>query len=155
QMRRVGIALLLIAVTGLGACSGASSNAANGKTLQGSFERLDGGRSDLATYRGKPTVVNFFSSTCVPCQTEMPALERAHQQLGDKVSFVGMDVQDTVEGGKSFVDATEVTYDVGRDPNGAILQDLDGVLMLPTTAIADANGKIVWLHTGALNSTDI
>jgi thiol-disulfide isomerase/thioredoxin len=141
-----------VAVVLLGACSGGSSG--SGKALDGNFEKLSGGQASFADYRGKPVVVNFFSSTCVPCQTEMPALEKTKQQLGDQVRFLGMDVNDTVSSGQAFAEATGVTWDLARDPSGSILQGLGGTV-LPTTVVADGNGKVVWLHVGAVDVDDV
>jgi thiol-disulfide isomerase/thioredoxin len=137
----------------LTACSGGSS-AASGKSLNGDFEKLAGGQTSFENYRGRPVVVNFFSSTCIPCQTEMPALEKTKQQLGDQVAFIGMDVTDSAETGRAFAASTGVTWDLGRDPDASIMQGLGGIY-LPTTAIADGTGKVVWMHTGAVNVDDV
>ena len=96
----------------------------------------------------KPLVVNFFSSTCAPCVTEMPAFERVHQSRHD-VSFIGIDVQDQVGPGRKLIKRTGITYDALRDPPGDLLQEIGGV-GLPTTVLIDAKGRIVATHTGAL-----
>src|SRR4051812_29609950 len=96
-------------------------------------------------------VVNFFSSTCVPCVAEMPALEQVHRQVGDQVTFLGLNVQDTVDGGKAFVESTGVTWELGRDPDAAILQEVVHGVGLPTTVILDAEGRIVFSHLGKLD----
>jgi thiol-disulfide isomerase/thioredoxin len=150
-MRRVvvvWIACALLVV--LAACSGGSSP----KTLDASFTRFDGSQASTRDYRGKPLLVNFFSSTCVPCQTEMPALEQVHRKEGAAIAFLGLDVQDTVASGKAFVETTGVTYDMGRDPDASILQGLGGTA-LPTTVLLDANGKIVYQHLGKLDVDEL
>jgi cytochrome c biogenesis protein CcmG/thiol:disulfide interchange protein DsbE len=63
---------------------------------------LDGQSYDIDTYRGRWVVVNFFSTTCVPCQQEHPELlsfARIHQQKGDAevVSIVFQDDPDKVK----------------------------------------------------------
>jgi len=138
------LALLIVTV----GCAGPTSAP---KKLTAPFTRLDGTQASFADYQGRPVVVNFFASTCVPCQTEMPAFEKIHQQLGDKIAFVGIDVQDTVEGGRSFVAAVKVTWDIGRDPNADILSQLGGT-GLPTTVVLDRAGTIVFTHLGALDA---
>jgi len=142
----IACALLLVLV----GCGGGSAD----KTVDASFTRFDGSRASVRDYRGKPVVMNFFSSTCVPCQTEMPALEHIHRTAGDKVAFLGLDVQDTVESGKAFVESVGVTWDMGRDPDASILQSLGGTA-LPTTVLLDANGRIVYQHLGALQVSDL
>src|SRR5687768_6208379 len=59
------------------------------------FAKLDGGLGALTDYRGKPLVVNFFGSWCVPCRKEMPALESVFKAVGDKVAFVGLAIHDS------------------------------------------------------------
>lgn len=142
--------LAVAAVVALAACSSGGSGR-NGQPIDATFKRFDGTTGTLAEYRGKPVVVNFFSSTCIPCQTEMPALEKVHQSLGDQVTFLGMDVQDTVEGGRAFVETVGITWELGRDPDASILQDAVGGIGLPTTVVLDRSGRIAFSHLGALD----
>ena len=81
----------------------------------------------------------------------MPALEKVHRTLGDQVTFLGMDVQDTVEGGKAFIDTVGITWELGRDPDGAVLQDLVRGVGLPTTVVLDRDGRIAFTHLGPLD----
>lgn len=111
------------------------------------YALFDGGEASVADYAGTPVVLNFFASWCVPCVREMPAFEQVHQELGDEVAFLGIDVQDSATRGRELVDDTGVTYDVGRDPDGSMLTAYGGVAM-PTTVLIDADGTIVHLRSG-------
>ncbi len=78
------------------------------------YVTLDGVEVDFDEFRdGRPALVNFFSETCVPCVTEMPDLEEAHQAHGDEVAFLGLAYPDTSEQAQELVDRTGVTYDIG------------------------------------------
>ena len=102
---------------------------------------------------GRPAVVNFFSTTCAPCVTEMPAFERVHRSRGD-VAFIGVDVQDQVAAGRKLIKRTGITYEALRDPPGDLLRNVGGV-GLPTTVLIDAKGRVVATHTGALTERDL
>jgi thiol-disulfide isomerase/thioredoxin len=116
---------------------------------------FEGRATTLATRvgHGRPTVVNFFSSTCAPCIREMPALERVHRRRRD-VSFVGIDVQDDVSTGRRFVKRTGITYEALRDPPADLLRAVDGI-GLPTTMVLDGSGRVVATHTGALTEATL
>lgn len=116
------------------------------------LEFLDGGTQQLAEVAGTgtPVVLNFWSSTCAPCLNEMPAIEQVSQQLGDKVTVIGIDSQDTAESGQKMVDQTGVTYRNARDPKGEI-STIFGALALPRTVLIDAGGTVVATHSGELN----
>jgi thiol-disulfide isomerase/thioredoxin len=116
-----------------------------------SFALLEGGTLRLADLRGTPVVVNFFATWCTPCVKEMPAFEQVHQELGDDVAFVGIDVRDSVSGAQELVERTGVTYTIGRDPSGEIFQDFDAVNM-PSTFLLAADGTVVASHAGALDA---
>jgi peroxiredoxin len=84
----------------------------------------------------------------------MPAFEEVHQRLGDEVAFLGLDVQDTVEDGQEFLEQMDITWDLGRDPDGTLVQRLGGVGM-PTTVLIDADGIVRVIHTGELSADEL
>src|SRR5262245_39959239 len=102
----------------------------------------------LSDLRGKPVVLNFWASTCTPCITEMPDLERVHQDFGDKVTFLGLQVQDGIENGKEMVEKTGVRYPIGRDTYGEVLRELGG-RGLPTTVVVAADGTVKAFYNGS------
>src|SRR6185436_1784612 len=44
---------------------------------------------DLTRYRGKPVVLNFWATWCVPCWDEHPVLTANAQMAGDRVQYLG------------------------------------------------------------------
>jgi thiol-disulfide isomerase/thioredoxin len=126
-------------VDGAGASSG-------GAVETMSLARFDGSTATLADYRGRPLVVNFFASWCAPCVREMSDFEQVHRDLSRRVAFLGVNVRDRVDDGRSIVARTGVSYDVARDPRGDLLQRLGGAAM-PTTALFDAQGRLILLQS--------
>ena len=119
-----------------------------------SLAKLAGGLSSIAAYRGKPVVVNFFASWCTECITEMPALQKVHGDLGDKIAFVGIDVRDATKDAQGFVRRTGVAYDILRDPAGQLTADV-GVINLPATFLVSPSGRVVAEHPGAFKESDL
>jgi thiol-disulfide isomerase/thioredoxin len=118
------------------------------------FELLGGGLGSLRDHAGTPMVVNLWYSRCVPCRTEMPALQSVHQQLGDRIAFVGLAVRDSPGAARDFVQETGVTYDIGLDRTGSLATDL-GVVTFPTTYLVDGHGEIVATHAGKLTAPQL
>jgi cytochrome c biogenesis protein CcmG, thiol:disulfide interchange protein DsbE len=115
--------------------------------------RLQGGGSvRLSAFRGKPVVVNFWSSTCAPCQKESPAIAQVARAVGDKVAFIGIDTADLRNAAIAFVKKKHVGYTVAYDPQGTIATRY-GVPGLPETFFLARSGKqIVGLQLGALTA---
>jgi thiol-disulfide isomerase/thioredoxin len=102
-----------------------------------------------------PVVVNFFGSWCVPCIEEMPAFERVHQVLGDRVAFVGMSNRErSPEDALAIVESTGVTYPTFDDPDASALTYFGG-LGMPTTVFIDVAGNVVDVHTGPLTEAEL
>jgi peroxiredoxin len=108
------------------------------------FTAFEGGTASLADYRGKPLVVNFWSSLCSLCIKEMPAIERVHQRYGDKVAFVGVAVADGENNARALARVTKVTYHLGLDESGQVGKAF-GLVNLPATVLVDPSGTVV--HT--------
>jgi len=111
---------------------------------------FEGGQFDLTSTRGRPVMVNFWASWCIPCEEEAATLERQSRAYRDRVAFIGVDVQDTEANAREFLRRFGVTYQNGRDPNGAISVDY-GMSGVPETYFIDRDGKIVRKWQGPLD----
>ncbi|HEY6354219.1 MAG TPA: TlpA disulfide reductase family protein, partial [Burkholderiaceae bacterium] len=40
------------------------------------FDKPEGGQLAMADFRGRPLVINFWATWCIPCVRELPALQR-------------------------------------------------------------------------------
>jgi thiol-disulfide isomerase/thioredoxin len=117
------------------------------------FEYWDGSPGTLRDFGGQPVVLNFFASWCAPCVEEMPDFETVHQELGDQVRFVGVNRPDQPEAAERIIDQTGITYEVVRD-HGTLLESLEGLVM-PTTVLITADGRIVRLHSGPMDAEQL
>jgi thiol-disulfide isomerase/thioredoxin len=75
--------------------------------------------ADLATLRGRVVVINFWASWCLPCRTEMPALEQVSRAyVGKPVTVVGVDASDARADAARFLQRIGVTYPTVYDKAG-------------------------------------
>jgi cytochrome c biogenesis protein CcmG/thiol:disulfide interchange protein DsbE len=101
----------------------------------------------LSTFRGRPLVINFWASWCVPCRTEMPLLEKAYRAEGGKVAFIGIDTNDTPAAARAFLGKVHVTYPTASDTKGSLAAKY-GLFGLPTTIFISSTGKVLGRHIG-------
>lgn len=114
------------------------------------LELIDGGNFNFSDYKGKPILINFFASWCLPCREEMPALEKVAHEYGPKgVVFLGIAVDDTEEKMKDFIAKYGVTFPVGLDKTAAIQKSF-GLYGIPTTYFIDKQGAINYFHSGSV-----
>ena len=111
---------------------------------------FDGGQFELAAAQGKPVVVNFWASWCIPCVEEAAVLEQGSRAYRDRVVFIGVNVQDTDPLARDFLRRFGVTYPNGRDATGTIAVEY-GMSGVPETYFVDRNGKLVRKWQGALD----
>ena len=171
-----GVALALALVAGCGGSDRAGSDGTEAQPANGAdaadaatattpgpaagpadqvvLHRFSGEPVSLADYRGRPLVVNFFASWCAPCIKEMPEFERVHQDLGDEVAFLGVNVRDRAEDGRRLADQTGVTFDLVRDPRGDLLVAVGGNAM-PTTAFVGADGRLALVQSRNYNAESL
>jgi cytochrome c biogenesis protein CcmG/thiol:disulfide interchange protein DsbE len=112
---------------------------------------LGGGEVTLSSLRGKPVVINFWASWCPPCRDEASVLEKMWQAYRNRgVTFIGVDIQDTEEAARAYIEEFQVTYPNGRDIDGRITIDY-GVSGIPVTFFIDGEGLIVSRWVGAVD----
>ncbi len=113
--------------------------------------RLGGGVPvRLASFRGKPTIVNFFASWCPDCRQELGAFGAVSLLDGAKVSFVGVDTNDpNPHLAERLLAKAGARYPVGVDPGGSVASSSYKIAYLPVTYFLDGAGRIVGAAYGA------
>nr|WP_051541128.1 redoxin domain-containing protein [Caldalkalibacillus mannanilyticus] len=81
----IGLLILALAFALFTTLSGDDSPVQIGQ-LAHPFELQDekGNRVELAQFRGKGVVLNFWAAWCLPCRNEMPLLEEEYQKRKDQ-----------------------------------------------------------------------
>ena len=104
--------------------------------------------------RGRPVLINLWYSTCQPCKREMPALQAAFAEFGDRIDFIGINPQDSAATMTSFADEIGVGYELFRDPNGSFTV-ANGIATYPTTLLVSRDGLVIDQIAGELSSDEI
>lgn len=118
------------------------------------FNDADGKETTLADFGGKITLVNLWATWCVPCRTEMPALDRLERDLGgDDFEVVAVNIdQNNEDRARAFLDEIAIeNLAFYSDPTTGVFRDLKSrglALGLPTTLLVDGAGCEVGLMQG-------
>jgi thiol-disulfide isomerase/thioredoxin len=150
---RASAAALAVALLLVG-CSGADQKAAIGKPAPG-FQAaaiVDGQRVDLSTFRGRPTLVNFWGSWCDPCRRELPRLVEA-EAAG--VAVVGVAVRDSRRLAREMLAEAGASWPSADDPDLRIARRWGVGGGFPVTFAVDPGGVVRGLHIGEMSSDDL
>ncbi len=104
---------------------------------------LDGKVHDLADYKGKVVLVNFWASWCPPCVKEMPSMQRLKEKMAGKPFVIlAINMAEPENEVRDFL-ATKVNVDfpILMDRDGAALKAWK-VFVFPTSFIVGPDGKI-------------
>jgi len=115
--------------------------AADGTTYQ--LNDLSGNPIRLADLRGKAVWVNFWTTWCPPCQSEVPILRDVSERYRDRgLELVAISVQETSPADvAAYADRYDLGYTIGFDGSGEIFRAYKGY-GLPTQVFIDPNGVI-------------
>lgn len=107
--------------------------------------------AELAT--GKPVIVNFWASWCVPCAEEQPLLVDLQKRTG--VALYGVNYKDDPVAARRFLGRYGNPFAaVGTDSNGRGAIEW-GVYGMPETFVLNGKGEIVFKHVGPISPTSI
>ncbi|NQT62990.1 MAG: TlpA family protein disulfide reductase [Candidatus Marinimicrobia bacterium] len=106
---------------------------------------------------GQVTLINFWATYCVPCRKEMKHLNRINKTYADQnVQVIGISIDDsrTVGRVKSMVKSQKLKYTILLDTEQKLYKNFNTSAM-PFSILVDAQGKILWEHTGYLPGDEV
>ena len=109
-------------------------------------------RRSTVALRGTPFVINVFASTCVPCERELPMINRVAANHAGSVAFLGVDQLEFRPPALKFVSRLGISFPVAHDEAGDLAVSLQ-LAGLPTTIFVDAQGRERSRTTGPISET--
>jgi cytochrome c biogenesis protein CcmG/thiol:disulfide interchange protein DsbE len=152
------LALVLLAACARGSATtsgGAAVSEISGTLPALSGPTLTGGTLSPGDYAGRVVVVNFWATWCGPCRREQPVLSSVEGSQDPKGAFfVGVDYRDDAAAGRAYLHEFDVAYPSLEDPSGGLAYRF-GVPYLPSTIVADAEGRLRYRVVGAVDEATL
>jgi thiol-disulfide isomerase/thioredoxin len=107
---------------------------------------------DLAKYRGRVVLVNFWATWCPPCRKEFPSLGRVRKLFKPaEFEVLAVNVGEDPDTVFSFAGNTEFPVLFDRDSKAMAGWPVRG---LPTTLLVDRQGRLAFRATGGREFDD-
>jgi cytochrome c biogenesis protein CcmG, thiol:disulfide interchange protein DsbE len=140
-LRRALLAGLCVAVAGAQSAFAAQS-LLNRKAPEFTRKDFNGQTLDLAEFRGKVVLLNFWATWCAPCQLEMPVFAAWQRKYGPQgFEVIGVSMDDDAAPARRLVARLHLNYPVAMG-DARLGARYGGVFGLPMTFLIDRTGVV-------------
>jgi cytochrome c biogenesis protein CcmG, thiol:disulfide interchange protein DsbE len=105
------------------------------------LKTFDGKSVKLSDYAGKPVVLNFWASYCIPCREEFPLFRDQLAKHPGEFVVLGVDAKDIESDAKDFAKEKKATWPIVVDTNNDVAKAY-GIGAVPQTFFIKPNGKV-------------
>jgi cytochrome c biogenesis protein CcmG/thiol:disulfide interchange protein DsbE len=106
---------------------------------------LQGQIVSMEKLKGKPTLINFWFTSCAPCIAEMPVLNNLRKKYGESVNFVAL-AADSEEKVRNFL--AKRTFNFVHVVNEKFITEELHVKAFPKNVFLDKNGNVYQVEDG-------
>ncbi len=113
---------------------------------------INGKAISLSDFRGRPVLINFWTTWCPPCRAEMPDIEKVYQKYKDKSLVVlGISVGEDRETVAKYLEKGGFSWIFLVDQIGETFTMRYRGAAFPSSFFVDKDGIIQDVSIGALN----
>ena len=113
---------------------------------------MEGNEVTLASFFGKPIVLNFWASWCGPCKMEMPEIQKFYEKYGEEIHFLLVSVDESLDAAKTLISDSGYTFPVYFDTTSVGAYTY-GASSIPLTFFIDAEGNLTAYYMGAMSES--
>lgn len=128
------------------------TNSEDGAAPAFELSTTTGDKINLADYRGKVVILDFWATWCGPCRRGIPDLVELKNEYKDKgfeVIGISVDQSNTINKVKPFMEQYNINYPVAY-ANNEVIQNYGGIDAIPTSFVINKEGKIISKHVGLM-----
>jgi cytochrome c biogenesis protein CcmG, thiol:disulfide interchange protein DsbE len=116
---------------------------------------LDGRTVRLSDYEGRPVIVNFWASWCLPCRDEFPLFDAALREHADEgLAVVGIVYRDRSEAARAFAEQLGADWPLVMDPGETVARAY-GVFGPPESWLIGPDGRVVSRQIGPYTAPEL
>jgi peroxiredoxin len=113
------------------------------------LQTLDGKTVNIASYKGKVVLLDFWATWCGPCRKALPELKSLLQQnTGKPLVVISVSADEDRAAVQEFVRANGMSWTQAWDSQGKVAGGIFGIESLPSYVLIDAQGRIAYTMRG-------
>ena len=151
----IAMAVVAVTVPMLGGCqAGDAKPKADLARLDFVLTDMDGKSINLADYKGRPILINFWATWCSPCKQEIPAfIELQDQYRREGFVVLGVSTDDPADALKQFAAAYKMNYPV-LQASEEFMEAYGPIWAIPVSVFIRRDGTIYKKHMGPATRED-
>lgn len=115
-----------------------------------SLKNMNNEEIALRDLEGQKVFINFWASWCPPCKAEMPDIEKLHENHGEDIKIIAVNLEEAKEKVEKYLENEDLNFTVLLDKNKNVANKYL-IRAIPTSYFLNKNGIIIEKNLGVLS----